>query len=64
MLERFRFGPGAFKVDYALSEPVPWEAADCQRAITVHVGGTFEEIAAAEDEVLEGRHAANGRFCW
>jgi phytoene dehydrogenase-like protein len=57
VLERFRFGPGAFKVDYALSEPIPWKAADCGRAMTVHVGGTFEEIAQAEDDVSSGRHA-------
>lgn len=57
-LMRFRFGPGAFKVDYALSEPIPWRAAECRRAMTVHVGGTFEEIAQAEYEVWSGRHAA------
>lgn len=57
MLERFRFGPGAFKVDYALSEPIPWKAEECGRAMTVHVGGTFEEIAQSEHEVSSGRHA-------
>jgi phytoene dehydrogenase-like protein len=57
-LTRFRFGPGAFKVDYALSEPIPWKAAECRRAMTVHVGGTFEQIAQAEYEVWSGRHAA------
>jgi phytoene dehydrogenase-like protein len=56
-LEHFEYGPGAFKVDYALSEPVPWRAAECRRAITVHLGGTFEEIAAAEEEVARGRIA-------
>ncbi len=56
-LQRFEPGPGAFKIDYALSEPVPWRAAACRRAITVHVGGTFEEIAAAEDAVVRGRSA-------
>lgn len=55
--ERFRRAPGAFKVDYALSEPVPWRAAECRRAITVHVGGTYEEIAAAEAAVAQGRCA-------
>jgi phytoene dehydrogenase-like protein len=54
-LGRFRHGPGAFKIDYALSSPVPWRAADCYRAITVHVGGTMEEIAEAEDAVAHGR---------
>ncbi len=56
-LERFEHGPGAFKIDYALSEPVPWRAPECRRAITVHLGGTFEEIAAAEDAVAHGREA-------
>jgi phytoene dehydrogenase-like protein len=55
-LAEYRFGPAAFKVDYALSEPVPWRAAACRRAITVHLGGTFEEIAASEAEVVHGRH--------
>lgn len=55
--ERFEPGPGAFKIDFALSEPVPWSAPDCRRAITVHLGGSFEEIAAAEDAVARGREA-------
>ena len=55
-LERFQHAPGAFKVDFALSEPVPWRAVACRRAITIHLGGTFEEIAAAEDAVAHGRH--------
>lgn len=54
-LERFEHGPGAFKVDYALSEPVPWRASECRRAITLHLGGSFEEIAASEKAVTEGR---------
>ncbi|MGB7266975.1 MAG: NAD(P)/FAD-dependent oxidoreductase [Terracidiphilus sp.] len=53
-LEQFQQGPGAFKIDYALSQPVPWRAADCHRAITVHLGGTFEEVAEAEDAVARG----------
>jgi len=57
VLERFRFGPGAFKIDYALSEPIPWKTAECRRAMTVHVGGTFAEIARAEYEVGKGKHA-------
>lgn len=56
-IERFQPALGAFKVDYALSQPVPWRAADCRRAITVHVGGTFEEIAEAEFAVANGREA-------
>jgi phytoene dehydrogenase-like protein len=55
-LQTFEHAPGAFKVDYALSRPVPWRAAACRRAITVHVGGTFEEIAAGEDAVVRGLH--------
>jgi phytoene dehydrogenase-like protein len=57
-LLRFRYGPGAFKVDYALSEPVPWTADEARRAGTVHVGGTLAEIAGAEAEVAAGRHPA------
>lgn len=56
-LERYRHGPGIFKVDYALSAPIPWAADECRRAGTVHVGGTFEEVAHAEMAVLEGCHA-------
>ena len=55
-LERFEYGPGAFKVDYALSEPIPWRAAECRRAITAHIGGTFEEIAYSEYAVSRGDH--------
>jgi phytoene dehydrogenase-like protein len=54
-LERYRYGPGAFKVDWALSAPIPWRAPECARASTVHVGGTFDEIAASERDMWEGR---------
>jgi phytoene dehydrogenase-like protein len=54
-LEGFLPGPAAFKIDYALSEPIPWRAAECRRAITVHIGGTFEEIARSEDAMARGR---------
>jgi len=53
-LERFRYGPGVFKVDYALREPVPWAADECRRAGTVHVGGTAAELAASEAQVGAG----------
>jgi phytoene dehydrogenase-like protein len=56
-MERFEPAPGSFKIDYALSEPVPWRAKECRRAITLHLGGTFEEIAASEDAVSRGQHA-------
>ncbi len=54
---RWRYGPAAFKVDYALSEPIPWSNPDVGRAGTVHLGGTFEEIAGAEELVWRGRPA-------
>ncbi|MGO9261235.1 MAG: phytoene desaturase family protein [Bryobacteraceae bacterium] len=47
-LARYRYGPGVFKLDYALSGPIPWRAAACARAATVHLGGTLEEIAQWE----------------
>jgi phytoene dehydrogenase-like protein len=53
-LRRYRYGPGVFKVDWALDGPVPWTAEGCGRAGTVHVGGTFEEIVASEQAVWEG----------
>ena len=54
-MEQYRYGAAAFKVDYALSDPVPWTAEACRRAGTVHVGGTLDEIAASERAVAEGR---------
>jgi phytoene dehydrogenase-like protein len=54
-LEGFRYGAGAFKVDYALSEPIPWTAKGCRRAATVHVGGSFEEIVGSEREFTSDR---------
>ncbi len=56
-LAGFRYGPGAFKVDWALDGPIPWRAPEIARAGTVHLGGTAEEIVAAEDEVARGRPA-------
>ncbi|HEV2536700.1 MAG TPA: NAD(P)/FAD-dependent oxidoreductase [Streptosporangiaceae bacterium] len=55
-LRRFRYGPGVCKVDFALSGPVPWTNEDCRRAGTLHLGGPFEQVAAAEAEVAAGRH--------
>jgi phytoene dehydrogenase-like protein len=54
---RFRPGPGTCKVDWALDAPVPWTAEACRRTVTVHVGGTFDEVARAEAAVAAGRHA-------
>jgi phytoene dehydrogenase-like protein len=47
-LARFRYGPGAFKLDWALDAPIPWKARECARAATLHLGGTLEEIAQWE----------------
>lgn len=55
-LERFRYGPGSFKIDYALDGPVPWTDDACLRSATVHVGGTAAEVVAAERDVARGRH--------
>lgn len=52
---RFRHGPGAFKVDFAIDGPVPWTDPNCGRAGTVHLGGDFAEIARSEREVAAGR---------
>lgn len=54
-LERFRYGAGAFKMDWALSAPIPWTNPECARAGTVHLGGTMAELAAAEHAALGGR---------
>lgn len=55
-LEKYRYGPGVCKVDYALSGPIPWRAAECSRAGTVHLGGTMDEISASEKAVWRGEH--------
>jgi phytoene dehydrogenase-like protein len=53
-LKNYKYGPGVFKVDWALREPIPWKAKDCRRAATVHLGASLEEIAASEREVSRG----------
>lgn len=53
-LARYRYGPGVFKIDWALDGPIPWAAPECARAGTVHVGGTLEEIASGEEAVWRG----------
>ncbi len=55
-LARHRFGPGVFKIDYALEGPVPWTAAECLEAGTVHIGGSLEDISHSESEMTRGRH--------
>jgi phytoene dehydrogenase-like protein len=54
-LESFRHGPGVFKIDYALSSPIPWTSETCRRAGTLHLGGTIDEIAAAERDATGGK---------
>jgi len=54
-LGRFRYGPGIFKLDWALDGPIPWSAPETARAATVHLGGTLGEIAASEEAVARGR---------
>jgi phytoene dehydrogenase-like protein len=53
-LEKYRYGPGVFKVDWALDGPIPWRAEACARAGTVHVGGTLAEVAASERAMWQG----------
>ncbi len=55
-LRRYRYGPGVFKLDWALDGPIPWRDPRCLEAATVHLGGTLEEIAAAEAAVWRGEH--------
>jgi len=56
-LGRYRYGPGIFKVDWALDGPIPWRAPECARAATIHLGGTLPEIAESERAAWAGRHA-------
>lgn len=56
ILKRYRYGPGSFKIDYALAHSIPWRATECLRAATVHVGGTLAEIARSEAQVKQGKH--------
>jgi phytoene dehydrogenase-like protein len=54
-LEKYRYGPAAFKVDFALSQPIPWKAKECARAASIHLGGSFAEIAASEKAMATGQ---------
>lgn len=56
-LQKFRYGMAAFKVDYALSSPIPWRAKDCLRAATVHIGGSADEVTQSEATVRDGKIA-------
>jgi phytoene dehydrogenase-like protein len=55
-LKRYRYGMGVFKIDWALGEPIPFTASECTQAGTIHLGNTFEEIAASELLTSEGNH--------
>jgi phytoene dehydrogenase-like protein len=55
-LSRFRYGPGVFKIDWALDGEIPWRDPNCRHASTVHIGGTIEEIAAGEAAIWRGEH--------
>jgi phytoene dehydrogenase-like protein len=56
-LARYRYGPGVFKVDYALDGPIPWRNAEVAEAATVHIGGSFAQIAESERDAWKGRHS-------
>ena len=56
-LRKYRYGVGVYKVDYALSEPIPFAADECSKAGTVHIGNTFSQIAAGEKEAWQGKHS-------
>ena len=55
-LRKYRYGPGVFKLDFALDCPIPWKAEGCLRTGTVHLGGTLDEISAGEAAVWRGEH--------
>jgi phytoene dehydrogenase-like protein len=55
-LSRYRYGPGVFKLDWALDEPIPWTAPEARRAGTVHLGGTLDELVASEEAATRGEH--------
>jgi phytoene dehydrogenase-like protein len=56
-LERFRYGPGVFKMDWALDGPIPWQDPHCRQAATVHLSGSLADITAAEAAVHAGKIA-------
>jgi phytoene dehydrogenase-like protein len=56
-LGKYRYGPGAFKMDWALKSPVPWKAKACLKSATVHLGGSFAEILESERLVTEGKYS-------
>jgi phytoene dehydrogenase-like protein len=59
MLKQFHYGPGVFKMDWALREPIPWKAKECLLAGTVHIGGSLESIALSEREIWHNKAPLN-----
>jgi phytoene dehydrogenase-like protein len=59
-LQNYRYGPGIFKMDWALNSPIPWKNQGCLRAGTVHLGGTLEDIVKSEADVAKGFHPEKG----
>lgn len=57
-VKKYKYGPGVFKIDWLVNNPVPWTAGECCNAITVHIGGSMEEIVMAENEVHSGKEPA------
>ena len=55
-MAEFAYGPGVFKIDWALSAPIPWTHPECRQTATLHLGATLEEIAQGEADSWEGRH--------
>lgn len=55
-LQRYRYGPGVFKIDWALDGPIPWKDEDVLKSATVHVGGTLDEISHSEKSIWRGEH--------
>lgn len=56
-LERYRYGMGVFKMDWALDDPIPFKAESCKTAGTVHIGGTLQEIVDSEQQIWNGKHS-------
>jgi phytoene dehydrogenase-like protein len=56
-LKRYKYGMGVYKIDWALSEPIPFTAKECKQAGTIHIGNTMEEIALGEKQTWQGKHA-------
>jgi len=56
-LQKYRYGPGVFKIDWALKAPIPWKSPECATAATVHLGGTMEEMIVSEQACWQGEHA-------